>query len=87
MCLAIPGQVIRWIQREVPFCEADVQFFGIVRRCNLSCVPEAQIGDYVIVHAGVAISLLDAQAAQQLLEQLSEAEVIAEFSGEDHETR
>lgn len=87
MCLAIPGQVVRWIRREVPFCEADVQFLGVVRPCNLSCVPEAQIGDYVIVHAGVAISLLDAQAAQQLLTELTEAEVLTELSGEDHEAR
>ena len=81
MCLAIPGQVVRWIEREPPFCEAEVQFLGVLRRCNLSCVPEAREGDYVIVHAGVAISLMDLAAAEQLLNELSQSEIIAELDG------
>lgn len=71
MCLAVPGRLIRWLDRDPPFCRAEVQFDGITRVCNLSCVPDAQAGDFVIVHAGVAISRLDAQAATQILEDLS----------------
>lgn len=81
MCLAIPGRVIAWIEKGQPFCEASVQFLGVQRRCNLSCVPEAQVGDYVIVHAGVAISIVDAVAAQQLLEELSKSEIWDELNG------
>ena len=71
MCLAVPGKLVRWLDREPPFCRAEIQFEGITRVCNLSCVPDAQVGDFVIVHAGVAISTLDAQAAAQILADLS----------------
>lgn len=81
MCLAIPGQVVRWIERQPPFCEAEVAFSGIQRRCNLSCVPEANEGDYVIVHAGVAISIVDAKAAEELLGAISQAEIDEELGG------
>ncbi len=74
MCLAIPGHVVRWLRRDPPFCEAEVDFLGVRRVCNLSCVPEAQVADYVIVHAGVAISLMDAAVAHQLLEELRSIE-------------
>jgi hydrogenase expression/formation protein HypC len=70
MCLAIPGQLIRWLRREVPFCQAEVDFLGTRRVCNLSCVPEAEPGQYVIVHAGVAISVVDAPAAARWLHEL-----------------
>ncbi|MBX3422272.1 MAG: HypC/HybG/HupF family hydrogenase formation chaperone [Pirellulaceae bacterium] len=82
MCLAIPGQVVRWVERQPPFCEAEVDFLGVRRVCNLSCVPEAREGDYVIVHAGVAISLVDTKAAEQLLSQLSQPEVFEELGGD-----
>ncbi|XZE17860.1 HypC/HybG/HupF family hydrogenase formation chaperone [Pirellulaceae bacterium SH449] len=80
MCLAIPGQVIRWHQREAPFCEADVMFMGITRRCNLSFVPEAKEGDYVIVHAGVAISLIDSAQAERTLSELEKWDAIDDWS-------
>lgn len=81
MCLAIPGELKRWIERELPFCQAEVEFFGIRRVCNLSCVPEAEVGDYVIVHAGVAISIVDTAEVAKLLAELSRAEVEAELRG------
>lgn len=71
MCLAVPGKLMRWLEREPPFCSAEIQFEGITRICNLSCVPDAEPGDYVIVHAGVAINRLDEVAAQQILSDLS----------------
>ncbi len=81
MCLAIPGRVVRWLEREPPFCEAEVEFLGIQRRCNLSCVPEVEEGDYVLVHAGVAIQVLDQQAAMQILDELGRTEIEQELSG------
>jgi hydrogenase expression/formation protein HypC len=74
--------VVRWIQRESPFCEAEIDFLGVRRCCNLSCVPEAVEGDYVIVHAGVAISLVDTEAAQQTLRDLSQAAILEELGGD-----
>lgn len=81
MCLAIPGQLVRWVQRQPPFCEAEVDFLGVRRVCNLSCVPEANEGDFVIVHAGVAISVVDDQAAAEMLSLLSLPEISEELSG------
>ena len=83
MCLAIPGQVVRWIEKESPFCEADVQFLGVRRKCNMSCVPEAKVGEYVIVHAGVAISLVDTASAEQLLREISSDEILSELNGQE----
>ena len=82
MCLAIPGEVTRWIERESPFCQAEVEFLGVRRVCNLSCVPEAEVGDFVIVHAGVAISIVDTAEAAKLLAELSRAEIEAELHGD-----
>ena len=71
MCLGVPGRVI-----ERPADDADdlasglVEFDGVRRRVCLACVPEAQPGDYVIVHAGLAISTIDAAEAQRVLEHL-----------------
>jgi hydrogenase expression/formation protein HypC len=70
VCLAVPGRVVRWLRHDSPFCEAEIDFLGVRRVCNLSCVPEAQIDDYVIVHAGVAITRVDAEAARQTLFEL-----------------
>ena len=71
MCLAVPGKVIRWIDRETPFAQAEVEFEGIRRVCHMACVTDAREGDYVIVHAGVAISRLDEDQAQQTLADLA----------------
>lgn len=72
MCLGIPGRIARWIDRDPLFALADVDFDGISRQVHMACVPEAQEGDYVIVHAGVAICKIDAEEASSLLQQLQE---------------
>ena len=71
MCLAIPGQVVRWLNRDPIAALADVQFGGVTRSCQMACVPEAQVGDYVVVHAGVAIATIDAVAAERTLAELA----------------
>ncbi len=70
MCLAIPGNIIRWIDRDPVFGKAEVEFDGVRRVCGMACVPEAEIGDYVLVHAGIAISRIDSAAAAQTLREL-----------------
>ena len=74
MCLAVPGKVLRWITHEAPFASAEVQFGGVSREVSLACVPEANVGDYVLVHAGLAISRVDPQEAAKLLQALEELE-------------
>ena len=71
MCLAIPGKVVRWIERDPLLAVADVEFGGVVRPCHMACVPSAQVGDYVVVHAGVAIALVDADEAARVLVELA----------------
>jgi len=77
MCLAIPG-CIESIQGEEPILRTGaVRFDGVVRQVQLAYVPEARVGDYVLVHVGFAISVLDEKAAQRSLELLEEATRIA----------
>lgn len=72
MCLAIPGLVVRWIDRDPTFARAEIEFDGIRRVCYMACVTEAEEGDYVIVHAGVAISRMDVGEAQRVLAELAQ---------------
>ena len=65
MCLAIPGQVLSIDHDELR--TTNVSFSGATKRVSLAFVPEAAVGDYVIVHAGFAISKLDEEAAQVTL--------------------
>lgn len=71
MCLGVPGLVVRWIDRDPTFARAEVEFAGIRRVCHMACVTEAQEGEYVIVHAGVAISQIDTGEAQRFLAELA----------------
>ena len=67
MCLAIPGQVVDLLDAEPPFAAGVVEFAGVRRQVNLACVPEAAKGDYVLVHAGIAISRINAEEAAKVL--------------------
>ena len=71
MCLGVPGKVVRWIEREGAFAQAEVEFGGVRRVCHMACVTEAQEDDYVLVHAGVAITRIDADEAQRVFEELA----------------
>jgi hydrogenase expression/formation protein HypC len=71
MCLAVPGKVIE-IDRSVDPPMATAQFGGVRQRVCVAWVPEAQVGDYVIVHVGFAISRLDVEEAMKTLALLSE---------------
>lgn len=72
MCLAVPGRVIEWGERRPLFSAATVEFAGVRRQINMACVPEAAAGDYVLVHAGIAISRIDAAEAERVLATLEE---------------
>lgn len=65
MCLAIPGRILDVTGDDPLLRTGRVSFGGAVKEVNLAYVPEARVGDYVIVHVGFAISLLDeAEAAR-----------------------
>jgi hydrogenase expression/formation protein HypC len=75
MCLAIPGQIVELRSGELPFSSALVDFNGIRREVSVACVPEAVEGDYVMVHAGIAIARVDAAEAARVLGELEEIEL------------
>lgn len=73
MCLAIPGKIIQ-ISAELDetFRTGKVSFNGVLKEVNLCMLPEANIGDYVLVHVGVAISKVDEEEANRVLSYLKE---------------
>ena len=70
MCLGVPGQVVEWLDRDPVFGRASIEFDGVRRVCHMACVPDAKIGEYVVVHAGIVISRIDADAARRVLDEL-----------------
>ncbi len=66
MCLAVPGKVVEWREREPPFASALVEFGGVQRSVNMACMTDVDLGDYVLVHAGIAISRIDPDEAARV---------------------
>jgi hydrogenase expression/formation protein HypC len=71
MCLAVPGQLLS-IEGDDPLTrQGRIAFAGIVKQANLAYVPESKVGDYVLVHAGFAISVIDEVEAKKTLAYLA----------------
>jgi hydrogenase expression/formation protein HypC len=80
MCLAIPGKIESVIGDD-PFTRSGkVNFGGVVKEVNLAYVPEAVVGDYVIVHVGFALSKVDEAEAKQVFEYLRQMEEMDELA-------
>ena len=79
MCLGIPGKIISIAGEDPITRSARVSFGGVVKECLLAYVPEAGIGDYVIVHVGFALSRVDEEEAKQVFEYLREMEELSEL--------
>ncbi len=78
MCLAVPGRILE-IEGDDPLLRVGrVDFAGTIKRVNLAYVPEANVGDYVLVHVGFAISVVDDEEAQKVLSYLSQMGDLAE---------
>lgn len=80
MCLGIPGRIVK-VGPEELMRMGKVDFGGVVRDVCLAYVPEAQIGDYVIVHVGFAISQLDEEEARETLELMVESGILSAEPG------
>jgi hydrogenase expression/formation protein HypC len=63
MCLAVPGVLLEVHDAGGLFARGRVDFGGVRREVSLVCVPDAGVGDWVLVHAGLAIAVIDAAAA------------------------
>lgn len=72
MCLAVPGKIETIDRADATFRTGRVNFGGIVKTVNLAYVPEAKVGDYVVVHVGFALSIVDEKEAEQVFEYLRE---------------
>jgi hydrogenase expression/formation protein HypC len=69
MCLGVPGRIVS-IEGSQEFATAVVAFGGMTRRICVALVPDAAPGDYVLVHAGIALQTIDEKHAHELLEHL-----------------
>lgn len=72
MCLGIPGEIVSVREDESGVRVGKVRFAGVARDVCLACVPEAVVGDYVLVHVGFAIARLDAEEAARTFAVLRE---------------
>ena len=71
MCLSIPGKITEIYQTD-SLKMAKIDFGGIVKEICLAYTPEAEVGNYVLIHVGFAISLMDEEEAQETLKLLQE---------------
>jgi len=76
MCLAVPGKIVQITENDNSLeRKGKVSFGGILKEVNLAYVPSAIIDNYVVVHAGFALSILDEEEAQQTLQDLSNMQI------------
>ena len=78
MCVAVPSLIIT-----IDGLEANVDVGGISRKASLMLIPEAKVGDYVLIHAGYAISIVDQEEAEATLELFKELAEGVETEGKD----
>ncbi len=79
MCLGVPGKVIDAYNDPLGIAMGRISFSGIVKEVCLAYTPDAQVGEYVIVHAGFAISVVDEQEAMEVFRMLEQMEDLAEL--------
>lgn len=79
MCLAIPGKIERITGDEPLTRLARINFGGVVKEASLAYVPAARVGDYVIVHVGFALAIVDEAEAQKVFEYLRQMDDFAEL--------
>ena len=79
MCLGVPGKVVEISEDPLGMTMGKVDFSGIVKEVCLAYVPEVTLGDYVVVHVGFAISVVDEDEAQEVFEFLRQMDELAEL--------
>ena len=78
MCLAVPGKIVSVVGEDLER-QAKVDFGGVLREVNLAYVPEAKVGEYVLVHVGLAISVVDEEEAGKVFGYLKEMGELGEL--------
>jgi hydrogenase expression/formation protein HypC len=77
MCLGVPGKVIRMVEEPLGLPMGKVSFGGIIKDICLAYVPDVQVGDYVVVHVGFAISKIDEHEAREVFAFLQQMAALA----------
>lgn len=85
MCLAVPGKIIARAASSADLPLGTVDFQGSQVEVSFALVPEAEVGDWVLVHAGFAITLLDEAEARETWHYLEEAGLVDSFPGDGSE--
>jgi len=85
MCLGIPGKIVSILEEGETTRRGQVDFGGISKEANLSLVADARVGDFVIVHAGFAISKVDEEEAGKIFEYLKEMDELSGLEGDGKE--
>ena len=78
MCLAVPAKVVALSPGDPLTRTGKVDFGGVIKEINLAFTPEAELGDYVLVHVGFAISVLDEAEANKVLDELAALDELEE---------
>ena len=79
MCLAVPGKIVSIAGDNPLERTGKIDFGGVLKQANLAFVPEANVGDYVIVHVGFALSRLDEEEAQKVFQYLEKMDELGEL--------
>ncbi len=79
MCLGVPGKVTQIQTNDVGMTMGKVSFGGIIKEVCLAYLPDVQIGEYVLVHVGFAISKIDEDEAAEVFEMLRQMEELGEL--------
>jgi hydrogenase expression/formation protein HypC len=80
MCLGVPGKVVSIAADPIGMTMGKVSFGGITKQVCLAYTPEAQVGDYVVVHVGFSISVIDEAQAQEVFAYLESMGELAELA-------
>ena len=75
MCLGVPGEILDIVEPDAGLSEGTVSFGGIRKKICLAYVPDAHVGDYVVVHAGFALTVIDAERAREFFTLLEEGSI------------
>ena len=86
MCLGVPGKVVEFMEDSpLGMTMARVSFGGIIKEVCLAYVPEVEVGDYVIVHAGFALNVIDEEEAMEVFAMLKEMQELADLEEMERE--
>ena len=83
MCLSVPGKIISIAGDDPLTRSAKVSFGGTIKDVNLAYVPDAEIGDYVIVHVGFALNTIDSEEAEKVFKEIEQIQIMEKEAYEE----